>query len=305
MKYIYTNFRNILLAAFAIILVSCSALELGPIDNYGLNNYWKTPEQCERFMIGLHYRLRSRVSTMMTMGELRGGTLNTDAITSTGEGANDIAIVGNKLSEANPGITNWGNFYMDIYQMNHAIDKLTNACGFLDESVRKTYLGQLYGMRAFYYFHLLRTYGGVPLCDKPDVLITDDLAQLDKPRATEQATWEFVRADVEESCKMYEDLNYTNFKNMNCYWNKAASQCLLAEVYLWGAKVKPIGETKVYSADPEADIQAARLALEEVETKYTYNANFADAFSVNNKDSNKETVLAARFLLGESTNHYG
>ena len=305
MKYIYTNFRNILLAAFAIILVSCSALELGPIDNYGLNNYWKTPEQCERFMIGLHYRLRSRVSTMMTMGELRGGTLNTDAITSTGEGANDIAIVGNKLSEANPGITNWGNFYMDIYQMNHAIDKLTNACGFLDESVRKTYLGQLYGMRAFYYFHLLRTYGGVPLCDKPDVLITDDLAQLDKPRATEQATWEFVRNDVEESCKMYEGLNYTNFKNMNCYWNKAASQCLLAEVYLWGAKVKPIGETKVYSADPEADIQAARLALEEVETKYTYNANFADAFSVNNKDSNKETVLAARFLLGESTNHYG
>ena len=93
----------------------------------------------------------------MKMGELRGGTLNTAAITSTGEGASDIEIVNNNLSAANAGISNWGDFYMDIYQMNHAIDKLTNECEYLAEKTRKTYLGQLYGMRAFYYFHLHRT----------------------------------------------------------------------------------------------------------------------------------------------------
>ena len=101
---------------------------------------------------------------------------------------------------------------MDIYQINHAIDKIENECEFLDDVTRKTYLGQLYGLRAFYYFHLLRTWGGVPLCDKPDVLITDDLQVLDKPRATEQATWEFVCKSVEKSCEYYQELGFDNFK---------------------------------------------------------------------------------------------
>lgn len=305
MQNILNKFKTIVLAAFCVVMASCDALELGPIDHWGLNSYWKTPEQCERFMIGLHYRMRTRMEVMMKMGELRGGTLNTAAITSTGEGASDIEIVNNNLSAANAGISNWGDFYMDIYQMNHAIDKLTNECEYLAEKTRKTYLGQLYGMRAFYYFHLHRTYGGVPLCDKPDVLLTDDLDKLDKPRATEAETWEFVRKDIDKSCEYYADLGYENFKSMNCYWNKAASQCLKAEVYLWGAKVKPLKGTSVFSADPAADLTAARSALEEIETKYTYNANYIDAFSVASKDANKETVLAARYILGESTNHYG
>ena len=149
--------KNYILAAVSCVLVSCNALELGPIDDYGLNNYWNTKEQCERFMIGLHLRMRSQMSTTMIMGEHRGGTLNANSITSTGEGASNIEIVGNTLSAANPGLTNWGGFYADLYQMNHAIDKISNECSFLDETTRKTMLGQLYGMRAWYYFHLLRT----------------------------------------------------------------------------------------------------------------------------------------------------
>ena len=297
-KFIYA------ISAAAMLLSSCSALDLGPIDQYGINNYWNTEAQCERFMIGLHYRLRTRMETIMIMGELRGGTLSTSSITSSGEGASNIAAVSNNLSVANPCLTNWGNFYMDIYQINHAIDKIENACGFLDEATRKTYLGQLYGLRAFYYFHLLRTWGGVPLCDKPDVLITDDLQVLDKPRATEQATWEFVCKSVEKSCEYYQDLGFDNFKGMNCYWNKAASLCLKAEVYLWGAKVKPIGGSAVLAPDPEKYLTDAKTALEEVEPNYRYNAAFIDAFSVKNKDSNHETILAARYMLGESKNYF-
>lgn len=285
-------------------MISCSALELGPIDNYGLNNYWNTEEQCERFIIGLHYRLRSRMETTMIMGELRGGTLNTESVTTTGEGAYNIEAVGNNLSEANPCLTNWGNFYMDIYQINHAIDKISNGCSFLDDKTRKTYLGQLFGMRAFYYFHLLRTYGGVPICDYPDVLATDDLEKLDKPRATEQETWEFIKGDAEKSWDLYKDLGYDHYKNMNCYWNKAASACLKAEVLLWGAKVKPLGGSKPLSQDPQADLNSAKEALLDAESHYGFNSKFIDAFSVSGKDSNKETILAARYVLGESTNHY-
>ena len=59
------------LALSGLLMGACNALELGPIDQYSINNYWNTEEQCERFMIGLHYRLKEKMETIMVMGELR------------------------------------------------------------------------------------------------------------------------------------------------------------------------------------------------------------------------------------------
>lgn len=296
--------KNCILVLLGAVMTSCNALDLGPEDFYSINNYWNSAEQCERFMIGLHYRLRERAETMWLMGESRGGLLSTASVTSTGEGAYNIEAVNNNLSEANPVLTNWGNFYMDIYQINHAIDKITTACEFLDEETRNTYLGQLYGLRAYYYFHMLRTWGGVPLCDKPDVLMTSEIAQLSKERATEQATWQFIRDDVDRSCEIYDKLGFGNFNSRNCYWNKAASYCLKAEVYLWGAKVRPLKGSAVFSPTPEADLAEAQQALQTVEALYACNDKFIDAFSPTNKDSNRETIFAVRYKLGEKTNFY-
>lgn len=287
------------------VLCSCDALDLYPVDNWSLNNYWKTEEQAERFIRGLHYRLQSRMETIVLMGELRAGTLSGESVTSIGEAAYSIEAVNNNLSEANPVLTNWGNFYMDIYQINHAIDKITNECSFLSDTKRNTYLGQLYGMRAFYYFHMLRTWGGVPLCDKPDVLMTGDLKKLNKPRATELQTWKFIKDDVDESCSHYSELPFENYNAMNCFWNKAASYCLKAEVYLWGAKVTPVDGTSVLSNNPTEDLKEAEKALLAVEPLYSPNASFINAFAPTNKDANTETIFAARYVLNESSNFYG
>lgn len=100
-----------LLLLIGSLTASCNALDLGPEDIYSINNYWNSAEQCERFMIGLHYRVRERAENMLLMGEMRGGMLNTASVTSTGEGAYNVEAVNNNLSEANPGLTNWGNFY--------------------------------------------------------------------------------------------------------------------------------------------------------------------------------------------------
>lgn len=297
--------KSYILPLLIAFLCSCDALELGPVDSWSLKNYWNTKEQTERFIRGLHYRLQTRMETIVLMGELRGGTLSGASVTSIGESAYNIEAINNNLSEEHPVITNWGNFYMDIYQINHAIDKITNACSFLSDKERNTFLGQLYGMRAFYYFHMLRTWGGVPLCDKPDVLMTGDLKKLNKARASEQQTWEFIKSDVDESCRRYLDLPFDNYLSMNCFWNKAASWCLKAEVYIWGAKVSPVDGSFPLSVTPEADLAVAKKVLTEVEPLYTMNANFGKAFAPTDKDSNIETVLAARYALGESTNFYG
>ncbi len=286
------------------LTTSCDALELGAEDQYSINNYWKTTEQCERFITGLHVRLRGQMADFLLMGEMRGGLLETGSITSVGQGAYYVPVISNSLSLANPGLTSWGGFYADIYQINHAIDKISNGCSFLSATQRNTFLGQLYGIRAYYYFHLLRTWGGVPLCDKPDILSTDDMTKLDKPRSTEQEIWQFVRDDVDRSAAAYAELGFDDYKNKNCYWNKGATICLQAEVYLWGAKVKPLKGSAVFSPTPEQDLRDARTALLEAKAHYSANSNFADAFSTKNKDTNKEIVMALRYKIGEAENTF-
>lgn len=61
--------KNCILVLLGAVMTSCNALDLGPEDFYSINNYWNSAEQCERFMIGLHYRLRERAETMWLMGE--------------------------------------------------------------------------------------------------------------------------------------------------------------------------------------------------------------------------------------------
>lgn len=293
-----------LLLLITSVMVSCNALELGPEDIYSINNYWNSPEQCDRFVRGLHWRMRDKCGTYFQMGEVRDGLFVLASTNSTGEGSSDIEAKNNTLSVANPGLSTWGKFYTDIYQVNHAIDKISTACAFFSDNDRNFYLGKLYGMRAYYYFHLLRTYGGVPLCDKPDVLMTSEISQLNKPRATEQEIWQFVRDDVDASCNYFanttrkEDL-VSDGQAYN-YWNKAASICLQADVYLWGAKVKPLKGASVFSPTPEQDMIDAKEALSAIEPLYKPYDKFTDVFAIEKKVGNTEMIFAYRNKLAEA-----
>ena len=59
-------------------------------------------------------------------------------------------------------------------------------------------------MRAFYYFHLLRTYGGVPLRLEPEVLNgnTDPVA-LRKARSTEAEVLAAIKNDINKSVTLF------------------------------------------------------------------------------------------------------
>lgn len=103
---------------------SCDWLDLTPVDNYNIDNYWQSKDQVDRFIRGLHVRVRNAQFTFFKMGELRGGTFDNNITSPFAQTKSDLSIVGNNMSEANYGIGNFGNFYMDIMQINHAIKEI-------------------------------------------------------------------------------------------------------------------------------------------------------------------------------------
>lgn len=283
------------------IMQSCDWMDLTPEDQYSIDNYWNSQDQVERFVRGLHGRMRSRQDIFLKMGEFRGGMFDTGLSTPFAQTKSDLNIISNDLSLENPGIKNFGNLYLDIMQINHAIDRLSSVT-FLAETEKNYNLGILYGMRAYYYFHLFRTYGGVPKIDYPKILDgVESSGELNTPRSSETEIYDFVKSDIEKSATYFADDNYTVRPDKSAYWNKAATQVLRAEILLWGCKVKPIGGSSVYSSNIASDLQTAKTILLEVKEKYDYLSVFSDVFATTNKD-NKEMILCIRYNLTEATN---
>lgn len=290
MKYILTSFIALL------FLTSCNELDLAPEDYYGSGNYWTTEAQVEAAMQGLHLRARSYYWQLFQMGELRGGTLRSGGASMIGTSLDAQQIITNILTEDVPGLTNWGGgMYYVIFPINLFISKVEGGCNFLSESARSYYLGQAYGMRAFYYFMLYRTYGGVPIVTEPDVTTSTSADQLYVARATAEETMALIKSDIAKS----ETYFGSAASSQKVYWTPGATQMLKGQVYLWSAKVA----TGNHAAGGQSDLATAKTALESLIGKYSLLNDFGSIFATNNKN-NAETIFAFRFLEGESTCGY-
>ena len=282
------------------VLNACKKLDLAPEDYFGSGNFWKNAAQVDGAMTGLHSQLRSNQFTFFTLGELRGGTFK-DATGATGTSSlNSASVIRQDVRESSPGITNWAGMYGPIFQINNFIYQVNNT-SFLSEADKNYYLGQAHGLRAYYYFHLYRTYGRLPLATEPKVLTNTPATSADAYLArtkTEKETLDFIKSDVDKSVTMFGS-NLTT-KGQGSQWSLAASQMLKAEVYLWLAKVKTDGQQPTSVAQ---DLATARAAVESVIPNYTLQANFADVFKYANK-GNKEIIMSLRYSLGEATNNY-
>lgn len=285
------------------IIQSCDWLDLKPVDNYSIDNYWDTKDQVDRYIRAVYNQFRANQISFLKMGEFRGGSFETGQNTPFGQSKSDLNILSNDLSLEHPGITAFGALYPTIMQINHGIDRISKVT-FLSEMEKNYDLGMLYGLRAYCYFHLFRTYGGVPKVDYPKVLDgVDSAGELNLARSSETEIYNFVREDVAKSVEFFKDDNYTLTSDKSAYWSKAATQMLRAEVLLWGCQVKPIGGNKVYSDNVTADLKTVKEILLEVKSKYNYLNSFTDVFATTKKD-NEEMIFCIRYKLGEATNTF-
>lgn len=281
---------------------SCDNLDLAPQDYYGAGNFWQNEAQVNLFSIGLHNNLREAlVSQNMEYGELRGAT-TTLGMTIEGTQTRYGSYVQNQISEDTPLKSDWGGFYGKLLQVNHMIENLENGCDFLSASKKDYYKGVAYGLRAYYYFWLYRSYGGVPLeltvkVDKGTVSAPD----LYMERATAEQTLKQIKEDVETSVKSFEASSDKG--SSKYFWNFGASLMLKADVYLWSAKATVPDAKEPHTATmSQADLNEAMNALNKLDgLGYALVDDFASLYT-NKGKKNNETILALYGDKDEYTN---
>ena len=285
----------LLLGILAFGAVSCNdELDLAPISSISDGNYWRTPDQFDAFLSGIHARFRSHTLAFQILGELRSDIFGTEpgsAGTFTGEATQGVERAWlQSLDMDNPGVSNFGGFYSNIGQLNLLISKL-NTTTILTAANKNYYLGVAHGMRAFYYFHMMRTWGDVIIQTEP--VTSFDISNLAKPASKAAEVMALIKTDIEASLSSYGS-DYS-FRNQKGYWSKAATQMLNAEVSLWNA----------HRGGGAADATAALNALNDITAKVpglalrpTFPAVFAAGAA--NK-GNSEIIFAIRYLLNEAT----
>jgi len=106
----------------------------------------------------------------------------------------------------------WSYDYEGISRTNRAISDLTNdeimSQVNMDQSLRDRLLGEVYFLRAFYYFDLVTNFGGVPLILQP--LDNFDSAFEKAQRVEEAQVWDQIRTDLSKAEQLLPNQKYSS-----------------------------------------------------------------------------------------------
>lgn len=283
------NIKKIILAfaASAMLAGGCTSLDMDPVSDITDLNYWKTPEQFDSFVFGLHSRFRSHSWNMFLLSEARSDVFG--GIPFGGEATQGMErFPYNTLNAENPGISGFGDLYQNINQMNLFISRTLHT-DVLTESARNYYLGQVYGLRAYYMYQLYRSWGDVVFTEEPSLGF--EVGKLAKAATPAAEIFEQVKKDIESSLS-YFGSDYT-IKEKKSLWSKAATLMLKADVYLWSA----------HRDGGEGDARTAKNALVDIQNNISRsNLDLMDTyqgvFAYDNK-GNKEIIFTIHNELFE------
>lgn len=285
---------SILLATLALLVLTgaCSdELDLPPVSSISDASFWQTPEQFDAFVTGVHARFRAHTSAFQALGEMRSDIFGTDPPNSsafTGEATQGVERMWtHTLDLDNPGVGNFGGFYSNIVQLNLLISKLNTDV--INPANKSYYLGIAYGMRAYYYFQLLRTWGEVVI--QTDPVSSIDISNLAKDASPQTEVMALIKSDIESSLAAFGS-DYT-FRNSKGFWSKSASLMLKAEVHLWTA----------HREGGTADAAVAKNALTDLQTNapgLNLLSNYSEIFASSNR-GNSEVIFAVRYVNPEAS----
>jgi len=177
-----------------VLAVACNPLDLDPKDQISDASFWKTPEQFRLAANDFYYALR---------GAHNYTEINSDIATGSGSGGEMQAVSnGSYLAPANS--TVWDSSYAGIRATNYLLTKA--ATSGLGTQIDR-WVGEALFFRAYHYWNLVKTYGGVPLITK---VLDVTSPEVYTPRATQQEIIDFIIADLDTAAaKLFKQSDLT------------------------------------------------------------------------------------------------
>ena len=101
----------------------------------------------------------------------------------------------------------WGDSYKLIRDVNYFLDNMPKYASTYTPAEVNSWLGEARFIRAATYFALVKRYGGVPIIDKVLQVPAANVDDLNIPRASEEAVYDYIAADLDYA---YDNMSETN-----------------------------------------------------------------------------------------------
>ncbi|WP_172278951.1 RagB/SusD family nutrient uptake outer membrane protein [Chryseobacterium sp. LAM-KRS1] len=160
--------------------------------------------------------------------------------------------------------------YQGINRANQAL-KYIPQLNKADENLRKRLLGEAKFLRAFMYFTLVKSFGGVPLVDHVPVSGVEEDKKMTLTRKSKEEIYAFIEQDLKDAIQSLPDKSTYTGNNVGRA-SVGAAHALLAKVYLYQKKWQ--------------------LALEQANlvTGYSLTPDFIDIYKVSG-ENNAESIF--------------
>jgi hypothetical protein len=218
-----TGALTLLVAATA--LPACD-LETKPLGTLTTENFFQTADQAIQATNATYSRLRHwEVHVFSWIGLM---DIASDDATKGSE-PGDAQFLGDldnlNFDPGNLGFVDpWTGYYRGIYLANAAIQGISGAN--IDATLKARLIGENKFLRAYYYFFLVRGWGGVPLITQP--LTPGEFTQT---RATAEEVYNLIEQDLTEAIAALPEKSGYSAADLGRA-TKGAARALLAEVYL-------------------------------------------------------------------------
>lgn len=265
------------LATGLILFAGCTDfLDLNPKDKVTGSTFFSTEEELKQAVTATYVPLRDVVINEYYQGEMRSDNTHYEEIpTNRGtaylekEAITDFQDVSLNVYTNNV----FYNCFLGISRANIVLDHMDDAPR-LSEDARKSMIGQVKFLRAFYYFKLVRYYGGVPLHLK-EVTSTNEAFL---PRSSADEVYNQILEDAKEAVSLLAPpAKFPQTGEVT----KGSATMLLAEIYLWQKKY--------------AEAEALLKTLPEM--GYELLPDYASVFSTGNKNS-RESIFEVQYQEG-------
>lgn len=270
--------QKYILLAGIVMLSACNKdfLNLTPDSEANANDFYETEEQFRQAVTGIYQVLRSTVNESgYLMGEMRSDNTHYDYY-APDRGIHIIRRenIDDFLDDTQ---NQWSNdyyniSYIGIARANTILDRIEEAS--FEQAAKDQIIGETKFLRAYYYFNLVRYFGGVPLH------LTEVLRQEDAfiPRSSVEEVYAQVIADATEAV---EKLPPPSFPQ-NGRATKGAATMLLAEIYM-----------------TQQNYAAAEPLLRSITTMgYGLLPSYSAVYELGNKNS-IESLFEIQFMMGD------
>lgn len=194
MKKISIYFSLLFISLLA--LTACTKIDRSPVNSLSDETVWKDPKLVQLYVADIYANLPIGFDVTPD------GTATLACITDEARGsyawleANLLQING-KYTSTNAPLNIWSGAYKSIRKTNVFFQQIAGVTNMTDDD-RKNLTGQVKFLRAFFYFELVKRYGGVPLITQPQTLEDDLMVK----RSDTTTVYNFIATELDEAAAL-------------------------------------------------------------------------------------------------------